>query len=123
MIKQERYIERNAGQEVQLAWPGALWIKMRDVGFPDRLVILPGGKMLFIEFKSPTGTLRPAQRAIISTLQRLGVPVYVCSTTREALAACKRHAPPPTTRKRRDPKAQAAAPVLEAGRREDGGNA
>jgi hypothetical protein len=123
VIKQERYIERNAGKEVMLAWPGALWIKMRDVGFPDRLAILPGGGMLFIEFKTPTGTLRPAQRAVISTLQRLGVPVYVCTNTREALAACKRHGPAPTPRKRRDPAPKAAASVPETRGRQDRGDA
>ena len=97
-VSQERYIERNAGREVLKTWPGTLWIKMREVGFPDRMVLLPGGGFLFIEFKTPEGKLSARQKAVIDKLKKLRIPVYVCTHTREAVAACKRHAPTPAKR-------------------------
>ena len=30
-------------------------------GVPDRLVTLPGGRIIFVELKSPTGRLSPSQ--------------------------------------------------------------
>lgn len=45
-------------------------------GWPDRLVILPGGKITLVELKRPKGgRLSPGQIAIHSQLARLGWPV------------------------------------------------
>lgn len=46
-------------------------------GLPDRLVILPGGDIFFVEFKSPTGILSMRQRSVIRQLKELGVRVEV----------------------------------------------
>ena len=104
-VSQERYIERNAGLKVRQLWPGTLWVKMRAVGFPDRMVIFPNGNIVFIEFKTPKGTLEPQQDAVIGILRKLRVNVYVCTSTTEAVAVCKRHAPAPAPSKRRNPRA------------------
>ena len=45
-------------------------------GVPDRLVLLPGGKMVFIELKAPGKTLRPLQVRRKSQLESLGFLVY-----------------------------------------------
>ena len=46
-------------------------------GMPDRLVLLPGGKMGFAELKAPGKKPRPLQEARHRLLRRLGFKVYV----------------------------------------------
>jgi hypothetical protein len=45
-------------------------------GVPDRLVLLPHGKMAFVELKAPSKTLRPLQVRRKRQLEALGFPVY-----------------------------------------------
>ena len=47
------------------------------VGMPDRLVLLPGGKIGFVEVKAPGKEPRPLQVARHGLLRRLGFKVYV----------------------------------------------
>lgn len=44
---------------------------------PDRLIILPGGKMGFIEVKAPGQKPRPLQNLQHKKLRNLEVPVYI----------------------------------------------
>ena len=46
-------------------------------GMPDRLVLLPGGKIGFVEVKTPGKEPRPLQVARHGLLRRLGFKVYV----------------------------------------------
>ena len=46
-------------------------------GMPDRLVLLPGGKIGFVEVKAPGKEPRPLQVARHRLLWRLGFKVYV----------------------------------------------
>lgn len=46
-------------------------------GVPDRLVILPGDRIYFLELKAPGKAPRPLQRHEISRLQKLGCDVRV----------------------------------------------
>lgn len=46
-------------------------------GMPDRLVLLPQGRMGFVEVKAPGGKPRPLQTARHQLLRRLGFKVYV----------------------------------------------
>ena len=45
-------------------------------GVPDRLVLLPGGNMAFIEVKAPGETMRPLQVRRKRQLESLGFSVY-----------------------------------------------
>jgi hypothetical protein len=45
-------------------------------GVPDRLVLLPGGKMAFVELKAPGMRLRPLQIKRKRQLEGLGFLVY-----------------------------------------------
>lgn len=45
-------------------------------GAPDRLVLLPGGNMAFIEVKAPGDTMRPLQVRRKRQLESLGFSVY-----------------------------------------------
>lgn len=46
-------------------------------GMPDRLVLLPGGRLAFVEVKAPGVPPRPLQLRRHALLRRLGFRVYV----------------------------------------------
>lgn len=63
---------------------GGLALKFVSPGFdgvPDRIVLLPGGKIGFVEVKVPGGKLRPLQQARHNLLRRLGFKVYALDGT------------------------------------------
>lgn len=45
-------------------------------GVPDRLVCLPGGRVVFVELKAPGKTPTPLQRARHKELRKLGFVVF-----------------------------------------------
>jgi hypothetical protein len=63
---------------------GGLCIKLNPFGYagiPDRMVLLPGGIILFYELKRPVGgKYEPLQLRWHAKLRRLGFTVYVCHT-------------------------------------------
>jgi hypothetical protein len=46
-------------------------------GVPDRLILLPGGRVAFAELKAPGKTLRPLQAVRKRQLEALGFRVFV----------------------------------------------
>ena len=46
-------------------------------GMPDRLVLLPGGRLAFVEVKAPGKHLRPLQQRRKRQLEALGFRVYI----------------------------------------------
>lgn len=74
----EREIEAYLVRRVALRCGRAYkFVSPGNAGVPDRLVILPGGKMFFVEVKAPGEKPRPLQVAQISKLERLGCQVFV----------------------------------------------
>lgn len=74
----EKTIEHNLVMEVKRV--GGLALKFVSPGFdgvPDRLVLLQGGKMGFVEVKAPGKHPRPLQEARHRLLRQLGFKVYV----------------------------------------------
>ena len=74
----EKTIEQKFVTAVKTA--GGLALKFTSPGFdgvPDRIVLLPGGKMAFVEVKAPGEKPRPLQLARHRLLRRLGFRVYV----------------------------------------------
>ena len=49
-------------------------------GMPDRMVLLPGGRIGFVEVKAPGKVPRPLQVARHRLLQELGFQVFVLDT-------------------------------------------
>ena len=53
------------------------WVSPGNNGVPDRIVFLPGGRIIFVELKTDTGTLSSLQRVQIKRLRELGQTVEV----------------------------------------------
>lgn len=53
------------------------WVSPGFDGVPDRIVLLPGMKIAFVEVKAPGEKPRPLQLARHKFLRRLGFQVYV----------------------------------------------
>ncbi|MFT4465944.1 MAG: VRR-NUC domain-containing protein [Sodalis sp. (in: enterobacteria)] len=53
------------------------FVSPRRLGVPDRLVVLPGGRLLFVECKVPGQKARPSQRREHDRLRALGCEVIV----------------------------------------------
>ena len=62
---------------------GCVPVKLQGgvTGTPDRLFLLPGGKTLLVEFKSPTGRLSPRQKLVHATYATRGHRVHVVRDT------------------------------------------
>lgn len=63
---------------------GGLCIKFTSLGFdgvPDRLVLLPNGRMAFIELKAPDKKPRALQKRRMKQLSALGFACYVVDNT------------------------------------------
>ena len=61
------------------AMGGICWkfVSPGTTGVPDRLIILPGGKMIFVELKADTGRTSDIQKHRIAELRNLGADVRV----------------------------------------------
>lgn len=62
-------------------------------GVPDRLVLLPGGAVYFVELKTEVGRLSKIQRVQIKRMERLGVQIavlYGLSEVDAFLAYCEK---------------------------------
>ena len=53
------------------------WVSPGLDGVPDRIILLPGGRIAFAELKAPGKPLRPLQRRRKAQLEALGFRVYV----------------------------------------------
>ena len=53
------------------------WTSPSLTGIPDRMILLPGGKVAFVEVKAPGKGLRPLQLKRIEELRKLGFRCYV----------------------------------------------
>lgn len=74
----ESYIERKFVDYIRSVGGMALKLDaMSCAGIPDRLVVLPDGKMFFVELKQPGKKPRPIQLKRHADLRKLGFDVYV----------------------------------------------
>lgn len=61
-------------------------IILRAKGFPDRTVLCPGGRILFIEFKKPKEKIKPTQSGVRTVLVDLGFKYHLCDGIGQAEA-------------------------------------
>ena len=77
-MMRERDVERKLVNAVKAA--GGIcpkWVSPGFDGMPDRIVILPGSKIAFVEVKAPGEKPRPLQLSRHQLLRRLGFKVFV----------------------------------------------
>lgn len=58
-------------------------------GVPDRLVLLPGGQLIFVEMKRPGGKLQPLQLKRKRDLEQLGFRVEVIDSEQQIKDLCR----------------------------------
>lgn len=83
------WVVRVPGQGVlQHMGPGQATMKASEMaGFPDLLVLLPGGRAAWLEVKTAQGRLSPLQKSRIEELARAGFTAAVVRSPEEALAS------------------------------------
>jgi hypothetical protein len=80
----EKEIEKKLTQAVKNM--GGICPKFVSPGFdgmPDRIVLLPKGRMAFVEVKAPGEKPRPLQMARHRLLRRLGFQVYILDSAEQ----------------------------------------
>lgn len=73
----ERDIEKRLKEPIRQL--GGLYLKLVCPGFtgvPDRLILLPGGRVVFVELKAPGKKERPRQVYVQALLARMGFLVF-----------------------------------------------
>lgn len=77
----ETTVEQYLRKQVKKA--GGLALKLVCPGFtgvPDRMILMPGGRVFFAETKDKGKTPRPRQRRVHDRLKELGFTVFVPDT-------------------------------------------
>ncbi len=59
------------------------WVSPSTRGVPDRIVLMPGGRTIYVELKSRGGRLSPPQRRMHTKLRDMGFRVEVLWTIRQ----------------------------------------
>lgn len=75
----ESYYENKLRLKIKNLKCGALCMKFVSPGYtgvPDRIILLPGGKLIFVEMKKPGEKERSRQKYVQSVLRRLGFDVF-----------------------------------------------
>ena len=83
----EKSIESSLGRAVQRR--GGLWYKFvspGQPGVPDRIIVVPGGRIVFVELKTLQGRLEKIQQWQIDRLREAGADVRVVRGSAEAKA-------------------------------------
>jgi hypothetical protein len=71
---------RTKAEAARMRWTGV-------AGIPDLAIVVPGGRIHFIEVKAPGGSLSPAQRDVHDRLVSLGTPSAVVRSIDDARLA------------------------------------
>ncbi|MBE6068060.1 MAG: VRR-NUC domain-containing protein [Clostridium lundense] len=77
MVHSEKYLEQTLSKEVKRVGGIAFkFVSPGVAGVPDRIVLLPNGKIVFVELKAPGKKMRPLQIKRKEQLESLGFLVY-----------------------------------------------
>jgi hypothetical protein len=80
----EKTLEANLYSMVKQIGGHALkFTSFSEIGFPDRIVLMPKGKIYWVELKSEREKPRLIQRLRHEELQRLGFQVFVIDSTKK----------------------------------------
>jgi len=70
----ERYLVRRTIEHGGVAYK---WVSPGRVGVADRIVLLPGGVVWFVELKTVKGRLSPWQKMFAAEMRRMGMNYIV----------------------------------------------
>lgn len=76
----ERYLVRRTIEHGGVAYK---WVSPGRVGVADRIVLLPGGVVWFVELKTATGRLSPWQKVFAAEMRRMGMNYIVIKSKEE----------------------------------------
>ena len=82
----EADLDRKCHEEAALRGGKLIRLRPPPAGVCDRLLLMPRGHLIFIEFKTLTGRVQPAQRDFMADLTRMRVPHRVMRTFDEFVA-------------------------------------
>jgi hypothetical protein len=83
----EKHIESHLVKKVkEIGGVAYKFVSPANRGVADRVVVLSGGGVIFVEVKSATGRLSPLQEQFAKDMQRLGQN-YIVLNSREAVNA------------------------------------
>ena len=83
----EKDIERYLATRIAaLGGKAYKWVSPAHIGVADRIVVLPGGVVWFVEVKTIGGRLSPLQKLFAADMARLGQK-YICVWSREDVDA------------------------------------
>lgn len=77
----EKEIEKDFCNKLKCGIP----LKLTTRHWPDRLVLLPEGRIAFIEFKRPGENLKPGQIKVSEILASMGFEYFVAYSSEKAL--------------------------------------
>ena len=76
----ERYLVRRTIEQGGVAYK---WVSPGRVGVADRIVLLPGGVVWFVELKTVKGRLSPWQKVFAADMRRMGMNYIVIRSKEE----------------------------------------
>ena len=83
----ERHVEQALVDAAKLAGGWApKWVSPGHDGVPDRIVLMPGGRIVFVELKAPGERPTPLQAKVHEKLTALGFNVDVIDSVEDARA-------------------------------------
>jgi VRR-NUC domain len=82
----EALIDQKCFKEALLRGGMLMRLRPPPAGVPDRLLLMPGGHVVFIEMKTATGRVQPGQRDFMAELSRMKVPWRVIRSFEEFTA-------------------------------------
>ena len=84
----ESYYEDKLRKRVKALGHGARCLKFVSPGFsgvPDRMILLPGGNLIFVEMKKPGEKERKRQEYVHGILRKLGFEVFATIDSMERI--------------------------------------
>lgn len=86
-IRGTHALRLNSGMAILGTGARKLAIKGCEPGTPDVMVMLPGGSVVWIEVKTPTGRVSKTQKAWHARAGKMGHTVHVVRSVQEAVDA------------------------------------
>lgn len=75
-MRESKLEHRLVSEVTRIGGRAPKWTSPGNRGVPDRLVILPGGRTIYVEMKSPGKPLEPLQVRWAKILRSMGHQVY-----------------------------------------------